>query len=301
MKASFTPSQISSPDLTDLVKDHPQHVREDLQTLSNLRYEKIPQAIAERIRGACLEKKELQSLMEWKLYVPNPFLGKPSASVSLFETRAKSGTYRASLKKLIASNDPTDVEDITALAFGTFAEETALPDLGRAPAILRQLKGVGAATASLVLACYDSANVPFFSDELFRWLHWEEGVGEEGGAGKKGKGKEVGGWDRKIKYNDKEYASLFKKTWVLRERLERESGRLFKAVEIEKAAFVLRRRDEMGLLGGSEEEGSEEEADNTNGGDEEEERAASQSRSSEKPERPAKRRKLVLPTNNELD
>jgi len=63
--------------------------------------------------------------------------------------------------------------------------------------------------------------VAFFSDELFRWVHWEEGKGK--------------GWDRKIGYTMKEYQSLCKEVGKVRARLD------VPAVEMEKVAWVLGR------------------------------------------------------------
>jgi hypothetical protein len=71
--------------------------------------------------------------------------------------------------------------------------------------------------------------VPFFSDELFRWC--------------------VGDWKRGIKYNIKEYASLVEKVRELRLRLGP------RAVDIERVAWVLGRE---GVRLDAEDEGSKE-------------------------------------------
>ncbi len=98
-------------------------------------------------------------------------------------------------------------------------------DYGKSITALSKLKGIGPATASLLLSCYDPVKIPFFSDELYRYLHWEEGKSK--------------GWDRKINYTIKEYKSLFERVTELRERLEKESGKTVSAIDIEKAAYVL--------------------------------------------------------------
>lgn len=67
--------------------------------------------------------------------------------------------------------------------------------------------------------------VPFFSDELYRYLHFEEAKSK--------------GWDRKISYTMKEYNSLFEKLQTLRERLEKENKQQVSAIDIEKMAYVL--------------------------------------------------------------
>ncbi|KAL9113978.1 MAG: hypothetical protein Q9187_007551, partial [Circinaria calcarea] len=83
---------------------------------------------------------------------------------------------------------------------------------------LAKLKGIGPATASLLLSVYDEENVPFFSDELFRWVCWDEQAG----------------WKRKIKYDMKEYGML----WEGVERLREKLGSKVKAVDLEKVAYV---------------------------------------------------------------
>ena len=67
--------------------------------------------------------------------------------------------------------------------------------------------------------------IPFFSDEIYRYLLWEEA--------------KLKGWDRKINYTIKEYRTLFERVAALRKRLEEASGEEVSAVHIEKAAYVL--------------------------------------------------------------
>lgn len=86
--------------------------------------------------------------------------------------------------------------------------------------VLTKLKGIGPATASLLLSTNDPSTNPFFSDELFRWLTWDN-------SGK------PGGWDRVIKYTVKEYQELLDHVHSLRSRLG------VKAVDMEKVAWVL--------------------------------------------------------------
>ena len=103
--------------------------------------------------------------------------------------------------------------------------EAEKEDYGKSITALNKLKGIGPATSSLLLSCYDPEMVPFFSDELYRYLHWEEAKSK--------------GWDRKINYTIKEYKSLFERVAELRERLKKDSGKEVSAIDIEKAAYVL--------------------------------------------------------------
>lgn len=113
------------------------------------------------------------------------------------------------------------------------------PNPSKAISTLSKLKGIGPATASLLLSCYDPVAIPFFSDELFRWLHWQTDVD---GDTKKRKSKGIednGNANRKINYTAKEYASIFEKTTTLRARLSKEAGEPITAVDIEKAAYKI--------------------------------------------------------------
>lgn len=142
------------------------------------------------------------------------------------------GTFRPSLKKLVASNTEAAVEESTRVAFALYAEndeawEQAVVKLAK------DLRGVGPATASLLLSVYDSEKVPFFSDELFRWVMFEDGKEK--------------GWDRKMKYSIGEYKQMVPLVQRLRERLEKEEkGAKFTALEIEMVAYVLGRRTDTG-------------------------------------------------------
>ncbi len=142
---------------------------------------------------------------------------------------SKHGTYRPNLAALVASNPPSAIRSSTRDAFLTYKINPS--DYAQAvTAMSKHLKGVGPATASLFLSCYDPIAVPFFSDELYRYLHFEE----DGGRSK--------GWDRKIAYTMKEYRSLYERLQVLRERLERECGEVVRAVDVERVAYVLGKR-----------------------------------------------------------
>ena len=136
---------------------------------------------------------------------------------------SKHGTYRPNLAKLVASNSIDAIRSTTRSAFSVYTANPA--DYIKSLSTLSRLKGIGPATASLLLSSYDSVHVPFFSDELFRWLHWEEAKNK--------------GWDRKINYTQKEYKDLYARLQTLRERLEKEARTTISALKIEKAAYAL--------------------------------------------------------------
>ncbi|MCJ1283906.1 hypothetical protein MMC26_003237 [Xylographa opegraphella] len=100
-----------------------------------------------------LEKDELELVVAWKL------------------TR---GHARPSLPALIRSNAAELVRSTTAHAYALFAAADGVDPFPALKA-LAQLRGVGPATASLLLAVAWPADVPFFADELLGWLRGGEG------------------------------------------------------------------------------------------------------------------------------
>ncbi|KAL8769869.1 MAG: hypothetical protein Q9209_004307 [Squamulea sp. 1 TL-2023] len=220
MHIKLAPDTISYEDFTTYRRVYDidkKKLPEKSEGLQELRYKDVPEVVAQRKKDgeAFLEKTEVQSLVEWKL---------------------KFGTYRPSLTKLVASNPVEDVRKTTASAFALISND---PNPSKAITTLSKLKGIGPATASLLLSCYDPVTIPFFSDELFRWLHWQTGVdGNTKKRKSKGTDDNVNA-NRKIGYTAKEYASIFEKTSALRERLSKESGETVTAVDIEKAAYKI--------------------------------------------------------------
>ncbi|THX15943.1 hypothetical protein D6D13_01567 [Aureobasidium pullulans] len=194
-----------------LLESYKEHVPKKLDELEEQRLKVIPEALSERIDDAHFKKIELQKLLEWKL---------------------GHGTFRPSLRKLVESNTDEAVEKCTREAFETYAKDSDQWDKVVAM-LVKGLRGVGPATASLLLNAYDGENVPFFSDELLRWVMFSEGKGN--------------GWDRKIKYSMKEYQELYRRVGVLRERLAKESEKTITSVDVEMVAYVLGRRQTEGV------------------------------------------------------
>lgn len=256
MRTILHPIYITHSILRDKSAAYDDTIPTDLRDLSKSRYETIPNALAQRTgdsssssnstsgkknkaKKPSLEKSELVTLVDWKL---------------------KHGTYRPNLAKLIASNTPSDVQEVTSSAFTSYEEKNNLtPGAGRsyrtAMRELVKLKGVGPATASLVLSCWDPEHVVFMGDEVFRWLLFDE-LDDDGGGGSKKrklKGKEGGtAWERKIGYTVKEYQLLFERCEELRARLAKDKEIQEKgdkdfekvtAAEVERAAYVIHRED----------------------------------------------------------
>ncbi|KAF2848916.1 hypothetical protein T440DRAFT_399991 [Plenodomus tracheiphilus IPT5] len=198
-------SKISNTTFKEVLARYPTTVPEKLRDLDIKRYETIPAtAIREKDGSANLTKDMVETLVEWKL---------------------KHGTFRPKLLSLVQSNDASTVLSTTTAA--SKLPKSSITDVQPALKILTQLKGIGPATASLLLSVLSPADVPFFSDELFRWCCWDEAGGE--------------GWKRGIKYTAKEYGMLVEKVLEVRTRLGMND---VQAVHVEKVAWVLGRERE---------------------------------------------------------
>jgi len=128
------------------------------------------------------------------------------------------GIFRPSLPKQVASNSDEKIAAATKDAFQYYGEKPE--DIsGVLKKLSEPLKGVGPATASLLLAVHDPSNVVFFSDELYRWLCAD--------------GKKVS-----IKYTPQEFEDLFGKAKSFMSRIK------CTPIELEKAAFVIIRESD---------------------------------------------------------
>ena len=74
MKATDSPKEISLETLRTHLNSYDSHVPEKIQGLEEIRLRTIPETLAQRKKDgkAFLEKAEVISLVEWKLYVSNP-------------------------------------------------------------------------------------------------------------------------------------------------------------------------------------------------------------------------------------
>ena len=133
------------------------------------------------------------------------------------------------------SNSEQDVVDSSKKAFSSINLNKA-SDIKGPITILAKLKGIGPATASLVLSCYNPEAIPFFSDELYLYVHWNYDDSSNSGI-----------WSRRIKYTLFEYSSLFKEIWKIRQRIEQEDHENVSYADLEKVAFVLRKETAAGL------------------------------------------------------
>ncbi|KAI4593547.1 hypothetical protein KJ359_009233 [Pestalotiopsis sp. 9143b] len=136
---------------------------------------------------------------------------------TLVDWKLRHGKFRPTLMKLVSSNDEQTVAEIIKEAIDAYWENQ---DASAALAAISKLKGIGPATASLLLSVHDPDRVIFFSDEAFWWLCCK---------GKK----------ESIKYNPKEYQELNREAQALVKRLE------VRATDVEQVAYVFMRDDAL--------------------------------------------------------
>lgn len=117
----------------------------------------------------------------------------------------------------MASNPEGKAQEVTEKAFASYATKS---DVKTALATIAELKGIGPATASLILAVHDPENIMFFSDEAYHWLCVPNNEAAPD-----------------LKYNAKEYDALYAKAKALMARLK------VSPIDIEKVAYVLKKED----------------------------------------------------------
>ncbi|KAK7698094.1 hypothetical protein SLS64_012869 [Diaporthe eres] len=161
-----------------------------LAELDHYRYVEAPALFATTSSRRPMQLGDVQTLVEWKL---------------------KHGKFRPTLMKLVSSNEESFVKDTATSALDIYTKKA---DASAAIDVLTRLKGIGPATASLLLAVHDPQNIVFFADEAFYWL-CNHGRRDH------------------IKYNAKEYKQLHENSQKLATRLN------VRAMDVERVAYVL--------------------------------------------------------------
>lgn len=124
---------------------------------------------------------------------------------------------RASTLSVLTSNSVKKVRELTQAAFSVYGDRHHYVE---AIEKLTELEGVSFPIATLILAEYDPANIPYFTEGMYRWLREDDARG--------------GIWDRKIDYIMKQYKVLIEKVAQLRGRLKQQSGAEITAIDVEK-------------------------------------------------------------------
>ncbi|KAL4987594.1 hypothetical protein BDW68DRAFT_187929 [Aspergillus falconensis] len=231
-----------------------EHVREFLE-LDVWRYDVLPALVEERRlgkgrRGGHLSKEDLVRLMEWKL---------------------KHGVYRPALLGMIRQNKEKTISDATASAFSSLPasdeENESFEAIERAlSTLVTPLRGVGPATASLILSVACPEMIPFYSDDVYLWVCVGIYPSSSSPASFSKGSKEVKpNGELNVKYNVAEYRRLWEGVQGLTARLngEVEEGKRISCKDVEKVALVVRHFGLSGL--GGCEEGEEEQEDGEEG------------------------------------
>ena len=209
MDPKYSFDTIAPAEFNALLAKYKDIVPSKLTDLDKERYFTIPDLVEELDGHERLSKDQLATLVDWKL---------------------SRGKFRPTLKALVQQNSEADVQSITGEGFETYIRGFRTFDVTndfvkQSLAILTRLKGIGPATASLLLSVCDPVTAPFFSDELFRWCLFQDGKGN--------------GWDRGIKYNVKEYLELFDQVLSFSRRFMDNFQADVTADDVEKVAYVL--------------------------------------------------------------
>jgi len=203
---------------------------ETLEELDKFRYEEAPKKYCQpdpekkdQRLVIPLEAKDLQRLVAWKL---------------------KHGKFRPQLMKLATSNTESTVTEITKEAYTLYEADPS--NIKGAIKKLSELKGIGPATASLLLSIHDPENVLFFGDEVFWWLCRN-------------------GHKESIKYTPKEYEELMERFGKVRKWLSEGLDSVptldpVPALDFERVGYVLMRE------GNGEAESSKAESSKAEGG-----------------------------------
>ncbi|KAI1364381.1 hypothetical protein F5Y08DRAFT_214725 [Xylaria arbuscula] len=181
--------------ITSISDDKPLKAgQSSLLTLDEYRYKEAIDSFQSEKPRRQMGHEDVKKLVEWKL---------------------RHGKFRPTLMKLVSSNDGEVVEKTIRVAMTQYWLDD---NVTKATDAITKLKGIGPATASLLLSVHDSKRVIFFSDEAFWWLC-------------------CSGQKSTIKYNAKEYQQLNVAANKLAKRLQ------VGATDIEKVAYVVMKDD----------------------------------------------------------
>jgi hypothetical protein len=151
---------------------------------------------------------DVKTLVDWKLCVS---VTSDIPQCLLTSRDRRHGKFRPTLMKLVTSNESSFVETTIKDALKTHKADS---DVSKTLNMLTKLKGIGPATASLLLAVHYPDDVPFFSDEAYYWLC-------------------NGGRAESLKYTMKEYDALISASKKLMKKLD------VTALQVERVAYVL--------------------------------------------------------------
>ncbi|KAM3544809.1 hypothetical protein ARSEF1564_002273 [Beauveria bassiana] len=222
------PDAITHDEFTALLDEYPSLVEKISQTKGSKPGQKTLQqldeyrygtAIANFAAGASSPKdmtlEDVKLLVEWKLR-HGKFRPMLMGLASSNNATAARRTIAGIIKNYRSSSSSSSSADASSSSSSSSSPSAAA--VAAALTSLSKLRGIGPATASLLLSVHDPTRVIFFSDEAFYWLC--------------GDGKVT-----KLKYSNREYEMLRQNMESLVQRLR------VSATDVEKVAYVLFKRN----------------------------------------------------------
>jgi hypothetical protein len=142
-----------------------------------------------------------------------------------FSRRAK--VYSSHPAELASGNGVAAVRETTQKAFSEYDADPS--KINKPIKTLQTLEGIPLQAATLILSIYDPTRVPYFSDELDRYIQWEEAMKRAGNA------------EKNISHTMKEYTHLIENTQGICKRVnsDKGEGEAIKAVDVEIVAHQL--------------------------------------------------------------
>jgi len=132
----------------------------------------------------------------------------------------KHGRYQPNIAEKVAHLSVDDVRDSTRAAYRLYNADSK--NLKKAIVIMTKLQAITLPTATLVMSVFDPKEVPYFCDDLYRYLHVPE--------------RENGDYNGKVHYTQTEYSSLCERVLQVRNRIKEQENKDVTAQDLEKVA-----------------------------------------------------------------
>ncbi|KAI0387574.1 kinase-like protein [Hypomontagnella monticulosa] len=201
------PQNLSNEQFGEYLDMYPMYIRDVYQNAERERFDLIPERLEQR-DPKFFTKEELTYMDQW------------------MQKRGTLMNIEAHLRnaKLINKNRGRNVEDVTRRAIQKYDEGPgSIAQILQAMRILTELKGVELSRASLLLSVVYPDTLPFFSKDIYRWIHWDE----------------ESGWAQDFIWTPDKYEDTLQQVASLRKKYS-VNGAIARAVDVEKVVFVLK-------------------------------------------------------------
>ncbi|KAI1206481.1 kinase-like protein [Annulohypoxylon truncatum] len=200
---NLLPNNITTEEFKAHLDRYPNYIRDVYQRAEKERFVSIPQRLEDR-KKRFLTKEELIYLDQW---------------IQKRGTALKKEAHVANAKQINRNSDAT-VKKRTEEAYKHY-DKTG--DIIQTFEILKELRGVSYARASLLLSVAYPETLPFFSRPLYQWTHWDK----------------KNGWEQEFTWTEDTYHQVLQKVKDLKDKHSR-NGLMVKAIDVEKVVFVLK-------------------------------------------------------------